>query len=135
MHTTYHGSCHCGAIAFEADIDLGSGASRCNCTLCRKMRNWSARVAPGDFRLLRGEEKLGLYDASGKGYLFHGFCSHCGIRLFSRGDLAELGGAFVTVSLPALDDATPEALIAAPLTWCDGLNNNWWNPPVETRHL
>lgn len=133
MLKTYHGSCHCGDIAFEVDLDLTNGASRCNCSFCRKTRNWSARTTPEHFRLLKGE--LAKYDRTGQGFIGHGFCPRCGVRLVSHGNIPELGGAFVSVQLSVLDDATEEELIAAPLTWCDGLNNNWWNPPAEVRHL
>lgn len=133
--TTYHGTCHCGAVAFEADLDLSQPASRCNCSYCRKTRNWSTRTTPDHFRIVRGEDQLGLYDVTGQGYNAHAFCRNCGVRLFSKGDIPELGGPYVSVFLPALDDALPEDLIAAPLVWCDGLNNNWWQPPAETRHL
>ncbi|MFN4099816.1 MAG: GFA family protein, partial [Pararhodobacter sp.] len=65
----------------------------------------------------------------------HGFCATCGVRMFSSGDIPELGGAFVTVSIAVLEDATEAELIAAPVIWCDGLNDNWWSPPAEVRHL
>ena len=44
--TTYQGSCHCGAIRFELSIDLGGGATRCNCSICTKLGALSINVAP-----------------------------------------------------------------------------------------
>jgi hypothetical protein len=41
----------------------------------------------------------------------------------------------VSVRLAALDDAPVEALAEAKVQYCDGKNNNWWNPPAEVRHL
>jgi hypothetical protein len=47
----------------------------------------------------------------------------------------EIGGAYVSVMLSALDDAEPAELAQAPVNYCDGRNNNWWNAPAEVRHL
>jgi hypothetical protein len=131
--TTYHGSCHCGAIRFEADIDLSKGTGKCNCTFCWKVRNWSIGIKPSDFRLVKGADSLGDYTKHPAGH--HGFCKVCGVRTHSWGDIPEIGGPFVSVSLAALDDLPIDALVSAPVRHFDGRNDNWFNVPAETRHL
>ena len=128
---TYRGSCHCGAVRFEADIDLAAGVSKCNCSFCTKIRSWGALVKPEAFRLLAGEPDLTDY-RFGTMQGHHVFCSHCGIHAFSRGDIPEIGGAFVSVQLASLDDLAPAELIAAPLHISNGRDNDWMNPPAET---
>ncbi len=135
MIKTYHGSCQCGAVRFEADLDLSKGTQRCNCTLCRKLRNWVAVTAPNHFRLIAGAAGLGQFLPVPDGPNAYCFCATCGVRVFSRGDHPALGGAFVSVAIAALDNATVAELIAAPIIWCDGLNNDWGHAPVEVRHL
>jgi hypothetical protein len=29
MKSTYTGSCHCGSVSFECDLDLADGTSKC----------------------------------------------------------------------------------------------------------
>ncbi len=137
MKKTYHGSCHCKAVTFEADIDLDAGTGKCNCTFCWKTRNWSAgNLAAGDFRLTSGESVLADYARKQEGAETHArFCSRCGSRVYGHGHIEAAGGAFVSVFLPALDDLPVEQLIAAPVQYMDGLHDNWWNAPAETRHL
>lgn len=132
---TYQGSCHCKKVRFEVDIDLAAGTSKCNCTFCTKVRNWGAYTKPEHFRLLTDEADVSRYPSDPESAVHHCFCKHCGVRTFSRGDLPELGGPFVTIAIAALDGLTPEELVSLPVNYLDGLNDNWWNPPAETRHL
>ncbi len=132
MKKTYQGSCHCGAVTFEADIDLDKGTGKCNCTFCWKQRMWNAgHLAPAEFRLLSGEDALGDYSKSGDwGEGHHRFCSKCGIATHGHGRIEQMGGEpYVSVHLAALDDLPVEELIAAPLSFMDGRHDNWWLPP------
>ena len=133
MQKSYHGSCHCGAVRFECEIDLAAGTSRCNCSICRKSRFWKAVVPADAFRLTQGEEALSEY-RFGSHSIRHVFCGTCGVKVFGRGELEGLG-PFVAVNLACLDDATDEELAAAPVAYEDGRNDHWERPPAETRHL
>jgi hypothetical protein len=132
---TYHGSCHCKRVRFEADLDLEKGTGKCNCSYCWKVRNWSIRTTPAAFRVVEGKSELADYGFRPQAVAFHSFCKHCGVRLFSHGDIPEIGGAFVSVMLSTLDDLPPSELAAAPLRYMNGRDDDWFNVPKETRHL
>ena len=129
---TYTGSCHCGAIRFEADLDLEEGSNRCNCSYCAKARAW--------FAFAKGGERLRLLEASGvseyrwtppgspEPNLTYTFCRICGVRTFARGELASLGGTFHAVSVPTLD-LSPERRAAIPVRYVNGRDGRYDEAP------
>ena len=124
---TFHGSCQCKAVKFEADIDLAKGTTKCNCTSCWKRRWWSVRAKTENFRALAGESKLDRE---------RGFCIGCGIIPYRKVEAAEWNdGAYVAINVAALDDLEPQDLLAAPLQLCDGRNDDWFHTPAITAHL
>jgi hypothetical protein len=119
---THLGSCHCGAVRFEADLDVSAGGARCNCTICTKIAQVGTITQPSGLRLLSGEESLSMYEWGGKtGKRF--FCKQCGIHVFGRGHLKELGGDYASVNLNAIDDIDVGTLTVS--HW-DGRHNNWY---------
>lgn len=132
---TLQGSCHCGAVRFEADVDFAAGTTKCDCTFCWKQRWWSVAVAPDHFRPQAGEAALSDYrpgQADGHG----GFCRHCGVSVYQFVPATDWNPApKYSVSVAVFDNLDPADLLAAPVTLCDGRNDNWWHPPAETRHL
>lgn len=73
------GTCHCGAVEFEVELDNGlENLRRCNCSLCRRKGAVAAGVAIDKLKVLHGEDKLTLYQWNTK-TAKHYFCSICGI--------------------------------------------------------
>jgi hypothetical protein len=134
MNKTYHGSCHCNAVRFEAEIDLAAGTRKCNCSICLKTRNWNVIIRPEAFRLLAGEDMLSDYQFGGKSG-HHLFCSRCGVRSFERGYVPEIGGDYVSVRITALDGVPDEELASLRVQHGNGRDNAWRDEPAETRHL
>jgi hypothetical protein len=80
---TYHGSCHCGRVAFTVEAEIVRVLD-CHCSLCRKKGAlYHPFVEPDHFRLLSGEDALSCYRFNTM-VAEHYFCKHCGIHVFHR---------------------------------------------------
>jgi len=135
MLRTYSGACHCGRVRFEADIDVAAGTSKCNCSYCARMRMWSAQVRTDAFRLIAGEDDLADYRGNNP-VAHHTFCRHCGIHPFEWVDTPNMSGIrYCNINVACLDGVDIGELLAAPLSYRDGRNNDWASTPTETRHL
>jgi len=133
MLKTYQGSCHCGAVRFEAELDLEQSTYRCNCSICRRTRFWPTVAGENGFRLLAGDSEL-------TPYLFntrrnqHYFCKHCGVRAFGVGTETPIGKMY-GINLGCLAGVSEEELSRLPITYVDGLDDKWQSPPEFFAHL
>jgi hypothetical protein len=133
MKKTYTGGCHCGAVRYEADIDLSQGTIRCNCSMCSKSRAWLVGIGSDDFRLLKGQEMLNDYQFN-RNAIHHLFCRNCGVKSFGRSNVGPDGKRMVAIMLSCID-MTDAELAALPIMYVDGRNDDFKKAPAETRHL
>jgi hypothetical protein len=80
------GSCHCGKIAFEAEVDPKT-AVICHCTDCQMLTGTAYRTnvsaAASSFRLLKGEPRIYIKTAESGNKRAHGFCADCGTPIYA----------------------------------------------------
>jgi len=80
------GSCQCGAITFEAEIDPKQ-VNICHCTDCQAFSGSAFRIgvaAPAkDFKLLSGEPKAYVKTAESGAKRAQYFCPTCGTHLYA----------------------------------------------------
>lgn len=105
---TYQGSCHCGTVRYEVDLEPPAKAYACNCSICSRA-GWLLAFAPrATFRLVAGEDALIDYQF-GKRALHHPFCRTCGVRAFSHGT-GPGGAETVAINLRCLAGFDPTQL-------------------------
>ena len=108
------GSCHCGAVRYEADVDLSKGTFRCNCSICTKARAWFTFAGGEQFKILAGESNLSSYQWTPPGRTSPGldyrFGKTCGVRLFATGDAEFMGGRFCA-------SQSPRSTTSRPMNW------------------
>ena len=80
------GQCHCGKIAFEAEIEPDA-VGICHCSDCQTLAGSAYRVvvpAPAaTFKLLRGEPRIYVKTADSGNKRAHAFCPDCGSPIYA----------------------------------------------------
>jgi hypothetical protein len=77
----YRGSCHCGAIVFEAFAPLDLQIDDCNCSICTKSGFLHLILPLQQFKLIQGQESITTYTFN-TGVAKHTFCKICGVKPF-----------------------------------------------------
>ena len=80
------GQCHCGAIAYEAEVDPGTMAI-CHCEDCQTLTGTAFRAniaaSAANFRLLTGTPRRYIKTAASGAQRVHAFCETCGAPVYS----------------------------------------------------
>src|SRR5688572_1836201 len=84
------GSCHCGFITYEAEIDPQK-VGVCHCTDCQSLTGsaftTSVSTDKEDFRLLSGQPKVYVKTAESGAKRAQGFCPQCGSRIYAAAEI------------------------------------------------
>ncbi|MGH8505119.1 MAG: GFA family protein [Stenotrophobium sp.] len=137
---TYTCSCHCGAVRYDAEIDLAQGTIKCNCSICTKARAWLVFTSGQNVRLAPGAEAATTeyqWTPPGKPHPFihYHFCKTCGVRVFGRADHPKFGGLFYAVPVNVIDGLDADELAATPINYVDGRNDLFEQRPADIRNL
>jgi len=122
---TYHGSCHCGAVAFEVEAPDPLRVQDCNCSICTKAGFLHLIVPKARFRLLHGAGELATYTFN-TGVAQHTFCRTCGVKPFY---IPRSNPDGVDVNARCLDPVPP-GMVVEPF---DG--QNWEPNAASLAHL
>ena len=107
----YHGSCHCGRIAFDAEGEIGT-VTECNCSYCGRKGSLLWFVPQEKFRLKTPASNEKTYTFN-KHQIKHHFCSACGCAPFAEGTDPK-GNPMAAVNVRCLADVDIAALPRIP---------------------
>lgn len=108
MSQKHKGSCHCGKVSYEVDLDLNQKVLSCNCSICQRKGTLLAFVPDSQFELLSGKDFLVDYQF-GKKVIHHYFCSGCGVTSFAAGQLPD-GTPIKAINVRCIEAVNIESL-------------------------
>lgn len=103
----YDGSCQCGAVSYEVEVDLENTIT-CNCSRCQRMGFVLAFTPMENFKLKSGEGALTEYLFNNH-TIRHLFCKVCGVESFAYGTMPD-GTKTVAINANCLSGVDPRAL-------------------------
>lgn len=103
----HHGSCQCGAVQYDVDVDLENTVT-CNCSRCQRLGLVLAFAPLDQFQLNRGDGQLTEY-LFNKKEIRHLFCSICGVESFAYGRMPD-GTPMAAINVNCLDGVEPRKL-------------------------
>ena len=121
------GGCHCGAIAYQAEIDPEK-IFVCHCTDCQTLSGAAFRTVAftkeDTFKLLSGEPKVYVKTADSGAERAQAFCAECGTPIYATatGDGPKVYG--IRAGTVAQRDAlvpTAQVWSGSALSWIDDL--------------
>jgi hypothetical protein len=102
------GGCHCGAIRYEATIDLAAPVIVCNCSICAMKGLMLSFVAGDGVTLNDGASQMETYRFNA-GKIAHRFCKRCGVEVFGQ-----VEGSGSAINVRTLDGVDLDALTLQP---------------------
>jgi hypothetical protein len=103
----YHGSCHCGKVAFDVEMQIDSAIS-CNCSICSRRGSLLSFVPRENLTLLTSEDELATYTFN-KHVIKHRFCKTCGVLPFGEAIDAQ-GKAGAAINIRCLEGLDLDAV-------------------------
>ena len=104
---TYHGSCHCGRVAFDVEGSIDSVLS-CNCSMCGR-KGALLWFVPRDALKLRTPDDNAASYTFNKHLIKHRFCPTCGIHPYGEGT-DQKGNPMAAINARVLDGVDLAAL-------------------------
>ena len=127
MHTT--GSCFCGAIEWEADVDENA-VGICHCRDCQIFSGSAFRLSGGnapEFNITKGTPKYFDKPADSGKVRRMAFCGDCGTHLASLPPVGEEEGNYISIRLTTSKDFDKFKPIGE--LFCDSKLD--WMPEIE----
>lgn len=129
------GSCHCGQVTFEADIDPAA-VGICHCTDCQSLGGSAFRVSvhtpAANFTLRTGTPRIYVKTAESGNKRAQAFCGNCGTPLYATNAHDSQAYGIRVGTLKQRAELRPRGQIwcRSALSWVDGIGEL---PRTETQ--